>query len=69
MTTNDRLLNSIAMGFDRSYVSEERGVRIRCSQCEALVINGFSTHEHGCPNIVPDYDEDYVSDYDEIISN
>lgn len=26
------------------------GVRIKCSQCEALVINGVPTHEHGCPN-------------------
>ena len=24
--------------------------RVRCSQCEALVINGIATHERGCPN-------------------
>ena len=63
MTTNDRLLNSIAMGFDKSYTTEDRGVRVRCSQCEACVINGLSAHEHGCPNIVKDYDDDIDGDY------
>ncbi len=23
---------------------------VRCSQCEALVINGLACHETGCPN-------------------
>lgn len=33
------------LGFDLS-----TGARVRCSQCEALVINGTPAHEHGCPN-------------------
>jgi hypothetical protein len=42
-----------ARGFDKS--SKVRGsipprFRVGCSQCEALVINGVPTHEHGCPN-------------------
>lgn len=23
---------------------------VRCSQCQAMCINGVATHEHGCPN-------------------
>jgi len=39
-------------GFDKSYaVPFERAWRVRCSQCEALVINGYPTHERGCPNV------------------
>ena len=38
-------------GFDRSWINhEEETVRVCCSQCEALVINGIATHELGCPN-------------------
>jgi hypothetical protein len=41
-------------GFDLTHaVPFERGVRLRCSQCEALSINGIPTHERGCPNVVP----------------
>lgn len=36
-----------ARGFDLSV-----GRRVRCSQCEAMVINGISCHETGCPNRV-----------------
>jgi len=40
-----------ALGFDRSYpVPFERGVRIGCSQREAICINGVPCHERGCPN-------------------
>jgi hypothetical protein len=28
-----------------------KGVRVRCSQCEALVINRIACHENRCPNI------------------
>lgn len=43
--------NAIAQGFDNSRESENgESIRIKCSQCEALVINGIPTHEHGCPN-------------------
>lgn len=39
-------------GFDLSeYNRSEHTTRVRCSQCEALVINGHPCHETGCPNI------------------
>lgn len=38
-------------GFDLSYYDRQSGYhRVRCSQCQALVINGYPTHETGCPN-------------------
>jgi hypothetical protein len=38
-------------GFDKSWLSsDEHSVHVRCSGCEALVVNGTATHEHGCPN-------------------
>jgi len=38
-------------GFDRSYnIPFTKGHRVRCSQCEALVINGVPCHENRCPN-------------------
>lgn len=47
-------------GFDRAYhvimgrIAGRRvhAARVRCSQCEALVINGVPAHEAGCPNTV-----------------
>lgn len=36
-------------GFDKTKVFDG-SVIVRCSQCEALVINGCATHETGCPN-------------------
>ena len=46
-------------GFDDStYDCGDRTYRVRCSQCEALVINGVPTHERGCPNQPRDEDED-----------
>ena len=40
-----------ALGFDRAeHVPFTKRYRVRCSQCEALVINGIPTHERGCPN-------------------
>jgi len=44
----DRL---IERGFDRSRIVEDK-IFVKCSQCEALVINGTSCHESGCPNAV-----------------
>jgi hypothetical protein len=39
------------MGFDESeYDRSSETRRIKCSQCEAIVINGVACHEHGCPN-------------------
>ena len=43
-----------ARGFDLSHPTPfVRGVKVTCSQCEALVINGHASHERGCPNVVP----------------
>ena len=40
-----------ALGFDQSYhIAFSKAFRVRCSQCEALCINGMPTHEQGCPN-------------------
>lgn len=44
-------------GFDRSYIVKYGKVRIGCSQCEALVINGVACHERGCPNQVREREE------------
>lgn len=37
-----------AQGFDRCRLTRD-GVRVGCSQCEALCINGVACHETGCP--------------------
>jgi hypothetical protein len=41
-------------GFDntRREESDDNGtyLAVRCSQCEAAVINGVPCHERGCPN-------------------
>ncbi len=42
-------------GFDASYLTRdgaERAVRVRCSACEAHVIQGVACHETGCPHQV-----------------
>ena len=38
-------------GFDLSE-HDGRSLRVRCSQCEVMVINGVACHERGCPNAV-----------------
>jgi hypothetical protein len=40
----------LARGFDRTRVYPN-SLAPRCSQCEALVINGVACHETGCPNM------------------
>lgn len=56
----------VALGFDLSHpVPFERGVRIRCSQCEALAINGIPTHETGCPNARPRDEHDETEGCDQ----
>lgn len=50
VATNDQIERLNALGFDRSACSDEGGVRVACSRCEALVINGTPCHETGCPN-------------------
>lgn len=40
-----------ARGFDRSkYNHFTQAMRVRCSRCEAMVVNGVPIHERGCPN-------------------
>jgi hypothetical protein len=47
-----------ARGFDLTkWDRSEHRYRIRCSQCEALVINGVPCHERGCPNEKKEADE------------
>ena len=49
----DLLAELHARGFDLSEVSGPKGhrhCRVRCSQCEALAINGLACHEQGCPH-------------------
>ena len=39
------------LGFDLStYSRSSKKHHVRCSQCQALVINNIPTHETGCPN-------------------
>lgn len=45
-------------GFDKCTPSEEGGVIVGCSQCEALVINGIATHETSCINYGRDLSDD-----------
>lgn len=52
-----RLKSLRQLGFDETRRSEQ-GYRVKCSQCEALVINGVPTHEGGCPNKPRAHDED-----------
>ena len=48
--TNKQLANRfIDQGFNNTTI-RSGNVRLACSQCEALVINGIATHETGCPN-------------------
>jgi hypothetical protein len=47
-----------AKGFDESKYDGNGHWRVRCSQCEALVINGIPTHERGCPNEVRETEEE-----------
>ena len=46
--TGDNLRHA---GFDQTrFDHSEKVYRVRCSQCEAAVINGVACHETGCPN-------------------
>ena len=48
--TTDRLADLVARGFDGAYIIRGGMIRPKCSQCEALVINGIAAHETGCSN-------------------
>jgi hypothetical protein len=66
-TTTERYDQLVRDGFDESRCEERdacgrfsRAIRVRCSQCEALVINGIACHETGCRNAVrEDQDHDW----------
>lgn len=60
------LTELIMQGFDLSRPNpSDNTIRVRCSQCEALVINGVPCHETGCPNCPDDEpDEDDTEDDD-----
>ena len=47
MTRTEKLKRQ---GFDLSAYVGSKEWRVRCSQCEALVINGVACHERHCPN-------------------
>lgn len=47
-----------ALGFDKSeHIPFTRRYRLRCSQCEAVAINGHPCHETGCPNARKEQDD------------
>jgi len=46
----ERLMNLSGRGFDECTAIRGGMVRVGCSQCAALVINGLPSHESGCPN-------------------
>jgi len=51
MTKLSKIAQLRAAGFDRSeHIPFTRIYRVRCSMCEALVINHTPCHEQGCPN-------------------
>lgn len=51
-TTVETLRELEAHGFDRSAELQDSPgkYRVRCSECDALVVQGVATHERGCPN-------------------
>ncbi len=53
----------IELGFDRSYKRDDDTIKCRCSQCEAMVINGTPIHETGCPNIPQPEPEKDLDEY------
>jgi hypothetical protein len=58
MKKTSRLQQLRDLGFDLSrHIPFTKAHRVRCSQCEALVISGVATHESGCPN-QPQAEED-----------
>lgn len=52
-----RLYNSLVRrGFEPTWYGD--GYRIRCSQCQAMCVNGIPIHEAGCPNDREEKEED-----------
>lgn len=52
--TDERMDRLAGRGFDNCRADGNGAIRVGCSQCESLVINGVACHETGCPNIVRD---------------
>lgn len=55
MNTNKKKSNTgkrlRRLGFDKTTYNRSTGYyKVKCSQCEAVVINGIACHETGCPN-------------------
>ncbi len=46
-----RLTVLLAWGFDRSTQVRPGRIRVSCSQCAAVAVNGTPCHETGCPNV------------------
>jgi len=46
----DRLALLFQLGFDRSHPTGRSGLKVACSQCEAVAINSVPCHETGCPH-------------------
>ena len=46
------IVNSyIEKGFEDTWYDPKDGYfRVRCNQCQSMIINGVATHESGCPN-------------------
>jgi hypothetical protein len=52
MRNKKQRLESLELqGFDNSYISGQ-AIKVGCSQCQALCINGIATHENRCSNVV-----------------
>lgn len=65
MTPAEYLQSLFDRGFDESSYNEEaESFRVRCSQCEALVINTIPCHETGCPND-HDHTEHHEDEFDD----
>jgi hypothetical protein len=53
-----KLKQLIALGFDESYhIPFKKELKVMCSQCEPMVVNGVPCHEQGCPNIIKEWEE------------
>lgn len=64
-TVEQRLAALHADGFDQSFpVGRDdsgrfsKAIRVKCSKCEALCINGVACHETGCTNSKQERSED-----------
>ena len=68
-TVSNRLQELEWTGFDQSYALGRddlgrfsKAIRVKCSQCEALCINGIAVHEQRCPNQPREQQDDWEED-------